>query len=130
MRAYQSILSEIQSFGATLVAISPQTPDNSLSSAEKNELRFPVLSDLGNTVAKKYRLVFTLAERLRPIYLQLANIDLPRYNGDQSWELPLPGTFVLAQDGTVALSFLDADYTKRLEPGEILECLRRLSGQL
>jgi peroxiredoxin len=128
LRAYQSILSEIQSLGAALVAISPQTPDNSLSSAEKNELKFPVLSDLGNAVARKYRLVFALAEQLRPLYLRLANIDLPRYNGDPSWELPVPGTFVVAKDGTVMLSFLDADYTRRLEPREILECLKQLAG--
>jgi peroxiredoxin len=117
----------MQSLGASLVAISPQTPDNSLSMAEKNDLQFEVLSDAGNTVARQFRLVFALADILRPLYKQIG-ADLQKYNGDESYELPIPGTFVIAQDGTIRLASVDADYTHRLEPSVILESLRTLSS--
>lgn len=113
----------MQASGASLVAISPQTPDNSLSIAEKNALTFEVLSDAGNTVARQFGLVFSLVDVLRPLYKTIG-ADLSKYNGDESWELPMPGTFVIAQDGTIRLAFVDADYTHRLEPAAILESLR------
>jgi peroxiredoxin len=128
LRAYQQILPEIEVLGATLVAVSPQTSDNTLSTAEKNELKFPVLSDVGNKVAQQFGLVFTVPEHLWPIYKRLGN-DLPAYNGDESWELPMPGTFVVARDGTIRLAFVDADFTRRLDPAEILRSLRELSGE-
>ncbi len=95
LRAYQAALPTITALGATLVAISPQTPDNSLTSAEKKGLTFPVLSDVGNRVARSYGLVFALSEAARPIYTAIGS-DLPAYNGDASWELPMPGTFVIS----------------------------------
>lgn len=107
------------------MAVSPQTPDNSLLTAEKNELQFEVLSDVGNTVARQFGLVFTVTEKLRPIYKSLG-ADLPAYNGDESYELPLPGTFVIAQDGTIRLAFVDANFARRLEPAEIVESLKAL----
>jgi peroxiredoxin len=126
LRAYQQRLPEIRACGAQLVAISPQRPDQSLSMAEKNALEFEVLSDEGNRVARQFGLVFPLVERLRQIYTDVGGIDLRVYNGDDSWELPLPGTFVIARDGTVQLAYVDADYTRRLEPVEIIESLQRL----
>jgi peroxiredoxin len=115
--------------GAQLIAISPQRPDQSLSMAEKNALEFEVLSDEGNRVARQFGLVFPLAERLRQVYTDVGGIDLRVYNGDASWELPVPGTFVIARDHTVQLASADADYTRRLEPQEIIECLQRLGEQ-
>lgn len=91
--------------------------------AEKKGLAFPVLSDAGNAVARRYGLVFAVAEALRPLYTRIGS-DLPTFNGDASWELPIPGTFVVAQDGTVRLAFVDADYTHRLEPADLLAGLR------
>jgi peroxiredoxin len=120
LQAYQRILSEIEALGARLLAISPQTPDHSLSAAEKNALEFEVLIDAGNHVARQFGLVFPLAEALRPIYRQAGGIDLSIYNGDDSWELPIPGTFVIGRGGVIRLAFVDADYTRRLEPTEIL----------
>lgn len=117
----------MQTFGASLIAISPQLPDKSLSTAEKNELQFAVLSDVGNKVARQFGLVFSLADVLRPIYKQIG-ADLPTYNGEESWELPIPGTFVIGRDGTIQLAYLDADYTHRLEPAAIVECLRTGAG--
>jgi len=122
LRALQQALPEIKDKGATLVAISPETPDSSLSTKEKNELSFEVLSDRNNQLAKKLGLVFTLPESLRPIYNNFG-IDIPAYNGDSSFELPLPATYVVATDGTVIYSFADADYTKRLDPKEIITAL-------
>jgi peroxiredoxin len=117
----------MHALGASLVTISPQTPDNSLSMAEKNDLQFEVLSDVGNKVARQFRLVFALVEILRPLYKQIG-ADLQKYNGDESYELPIPGTFVIAQDGTIRLASVDADYTHRLEPSVIIESLRLLSS--
>lgn len=127
LRAYQRILPQIQSLGATLVAISPQTPDHSLSTVEKKDLTFLVLSDVGNTVARAYRIVFTLEENIRPLYTTIGS-DLPTFNGDASWELPMPATLLVAQDGTVRLAFVDEDFTHLLEPAPLLDGLRTLAG--
>lgn len=125
LRALQSIVPDLNQRGATLVAISPQTPDNSLSTVEKNELSFEVLSDVGNQVARTYGLVFSLPETLRPLY-QNFGIDVPAHNGDQTFELPIPATYIITPDGNVALAFVNADYTQRLEPSEILSTLDSL----
>lgn len=125
LRALQAALPKIREQGSTLVAISPETPDSSLSTTEKNALEFPVLSDAGNRVAKEYGLVFTLPESLRPLYEQFG-IDLPVRNGDASFRLPVPGTFVIDGDGTVRLAFVDPDYTQRLDPQDVVRALREL----
>ena len=121
LRAYQAVLPQIKAFGATLVAVSPQSPDFSQAMITKADLTFPVLSDVGNHVARQYRLVFTLPETLRPY-----TAKLPQYNGDDSWELPVPGTFVIGQDGVIHTAFVHADYTKRMEPEAILSALSEL----
>jgi len=108
-----------------LIAITPETPDKSLSTAEKNALQFEVLTDKGHQVARQFGLTFAVAEVLRPIYKNIG-ADLPAYNGDESWELPVPGTYVVSKDGTIKLAFVDADYTHRLETAVILDCLRSL----
>jgi peroxiredoxin len=127
LRALQNALLTIQQLGAQLVAISSQTPDESLSTAEKNELAFPVLSDIRSTTAKSYGIAFDLAEELRPIYARFGHA-LPAKNGDDSWVLPIPATYVVDTSGTIVLAFIDVDYRNRLEPAEIfsaLESLRR-----
>ena len=123
LRALQAKLPEIKALGATLVAISPETPDQSLSTQEKNELSFEVLSDRQNKLAKQLGLVFTLPESLRPIYANFG-IDIPAHNGDATFELPLPATYVLNADGVVTYRFAHADYTKRLDPEAIIEALK------
>lgn len=128
LHAYQQILPQIQALGASLVAISPQTPDQSLSLAEKHELTFAVLSDGGNQVARAYGLVFTIDEAVRAAHKQVG-ADLPAYNGDESWELPMPGTFLIDQSGTVRLAFVDPNYTHRLDPSMLLERLADLTGE-
>jgi len=125
LRALQAKLPEIMAAGATLVAISPQTPDNSLSTAEELDLAFTVLSDEGNHVAESFGLVFELPESLREVY-QGFGIDLPAANGDTTFRLPLPATYVIGADGIVAWRFADADYTKRAEPDDVIAILEAL----
>jgi peroxiredoxin len=122
LRLLQQYLTEIENSGANMVAISPQLPDESLNTAEKNALTHPVLSDVGNHVARQYGLVFTLSEHLRPIYAKLG-IDIPKHNGDDSFELPVPGTFVLDGSGIVHAAYVNADYKQRMDPMQILEAL-------
>jgi peroxiredoxin len=122
LRALQARLAEFNAAGATLVAVSPQTPDASLSTAEKLNLAFPVLSDEGNQVAESFGLVFSLPEALREVYLGFG-LDLPTANGDDTFRLPIPATYVIRADGTVAWRFADADYTKRAEPDDVLAAL-------
>lgn len=123
LKALQDSLPEITDLGASLVAISPELPDNSLTTAEKNNLGFEVLSDSGNGVARRFGLVFTVAETLRPLYENFG-IDLPGGNGDDSYELPMPATYVVGRDGIVKKVFVDADYTRRLEPADVVAALR------
>ena len=123
MRAYQKILPQIKALGAELIAISPQTPDKSQATLLKNFLQYEVLSDIGNLVARQYGLVYPLGAEVRRIYLGFG-VDLAEYNGDDSWELPLPGTFIVDRTMTVRLSFVDADYVRRLEPATIIEALQ------
>ena len=107
------------------MTVSPLLPDNSLTMAEKNELKFEVLSDAGNKVAREYGLVWTLPEPLREVYKGFG-VDVATSNGTDSWELPIPGTYVIAKDGTVKLAFAEANYTVRLEPAAILDALNEL----
>ncbi len=128
LKALQNALPEIKSLDAQLIAISPNTPDNSISSIEKHGLEFEVLTDAGNKIAKEFRLVFNLAEELRPIFKQF-NFDVPKYNGDESWELPIPATYIVNTDGKIVHAFVNADYTKRMEPTEIISKLKELTVQ-
>src|SRR6266481_1228031 len=125
LRAYQAVLPDIAARGATLVAISPQTPDFTLSTVQEKGLGFPVLSDGGNHVARRYGLVFVLSEALQELQKKFGN-EVPRFNGDDSWELPMPGTFIVSKEGIVRLASVDSDYRRRLEPAAILACLADL----
>jgi peroxiredoxin len=123
LRAYQGVLPEIRRLGAELVAISPQTPDHAQADVEKKQLTFPVLTDAHNVVARRYGLVFALSDAMRALQTQFGN-PIPKFNGDDTWELPMPGTFVLDRGGVVRLSHVDPDYTRRLEPAAILSALQ------
>ena len=109
------------------MAISPQLPENSAKIARRHKLAFDVLSDAGNAWARRMGLVYTLPDDLRGAY-EAFGIDLSRFNGDDSWELPLPGRFVVAGDGTIVHRDVDPDYTHRPEPAETVERLRRMAG--
>jgi len=126
LRAYQQIVPQIQAIGASLIAISPQTPDQSLSTIEKNQLNFDVLSDVGCRVAKDYKIAFELPEQLKQLYTQLGH-PLPDFNGSNDWQLPIPATFVIAPNRQIYLAYIDVDYRNRLEPEETLAIAIQLS---
>ena len=125
LRAYQRILPEIRELGGQLVAVSPEPPDASLTTAEKNELEFEVLSDVDVTVARAYRILFDLSERLQKTYVGMGR-ELTELNADGQWHLPIPATYVIDRDGRVALAYVDPEYRNRLEPSDILSALQRL----
>ena len=116
---------ELQNFkaqGANLIALTPELPDESISTAEKQNLEFEVLSDVGNKVAREYGIVFKLTDEVAEIYNQ--SFGLNNHNGDESNELPLAATYIINKDGEIAYAFLDADYRNRAEPSELTDFLR------
>lgn len=125
LKSYQDQLAQIHALGAELVAVSPERPDRAMDTIAKDALRFPVLTDVGNAVARRYGLVFRVADEVIPIYKGFG-IDLEAANGDQSHELPMPGTYIIGPDGVIRLAFVQADYTKRLPVEQILEQLRQI----
>jgi peroxiredoxin len=124
LRAYQEALPEIKAMGAQLVALSPEMPDNSLSTREKLALEFTVLSDVQSKVARDYGISYRLPDSLIEAFK--GRLDLPALNGDDSWQLPLGATYVIAPDGTIAYAFVSADYRERAEPEAILQAIRAL----
>jgi peroxiredoxin len=125
LRAYEGIRLEIEKLGAKLIAISPQTPDKSVLTTEKAELKFAVLSDIGNKVARQYKLVYSLSQE-RIDRSKANGFDLAEYNGDNNYELPMAATFVIDRNGIIKKAFVSADHTKRLEPSEIIKTLEYL----
>jgi peroxiredoxin len=123
LAAFQSARSDLRAAGATLVAVSPQTPDQSLSVAERHALEFPVLSDAGNAVARAYGLVFTQSEAVTTASRGLG-IELADYNGDDSHTLPAASTFVIGGDGVIRFASVSGDYRWRVGPDEVLAALR------
>jgi peroxiredoxin len=115
---------EIQNAGAHLVVISPQTVKQSYFMHDQHKLRFPLLSDAGNQVARKFGLTYRVPEFQEAIYRR-AFVNLPFTNGDESWELPIPATYILDRDGTVLYASANEDYTERPEPGDIVNFLKR-----
>src|SRR5712671_4670942 len=125
MEAMNLVLPEIERAGATLVAISPQTVRQSFFMHDQHKLRFPLLSDPGNEVARQFGLTYRVNEEQQGVYRR-AFVNLPFANGDDSWQLPIPATFILERDGTVLYVSANEDYTERPEPREILRVLNAI----
>ncbi|KAF2110959.1 thioredoxin-like protein [Lophiotrema nucula] len=125
LRSLQQILPTLHERGVQLVAISPELPDTSLSTSEKNALTFPVLSDVENAYARELGLVWKMDDSLRPIFEKLGH-DLVKGNGDDSFEVPVPATVLVGGDGVVRKRFVEADYRVRVEPGVVLEWVDEL----
>jgi peroxiredoxin len=123
LEAMSQILPAIQEAGASLAAISPQTVKQSFFMVDQHRLRFPLLSDAGNQVARKFGLVYRVPDEQQAIYRR-AFVNLPFTNGDESWKLPIPATYILDRDLTVFYRSANEDYTERPEPAEIVERLR------
>ncbi|MGO3719872.1 MAG: peroxiredoxin-like family protein [Mesonia hippocampi] len=107
---------------ANLLTLTPELPNQSMSTAEKHDLQFEVLSDVGNKIARDYGIVFKLTDEVAAIYNK--SFDLNGYNGDDSNELPLAATYIISQEGKIVYAFLDTDYRNRAEPSELTEFLK------
>jgi len=127
LQALQAALPDFTAAGARLVAISPQNRVNSRKSVRENGLDFPILSDPGNMIAAAFGLRFKLPDYLVELYLSLGN-NLPLFNGDATWTLPMPGRFVIGSDGIIAYAEVNPDYTRRPEPAEMLPAIRRAAA--
>ncbi len=124
LKALNAILPQLKELNTSLVAITPETPDNSLSTSEKNELEFDILTDHNNEYAKELNLVFKMPKELQEIYASF-NLHVDKHNGNANFELPIPATFIIDANGTVLHSFVSEDYTERLDPKKILEVLAK-----
>jgi peroxiredoxin len=122
LRAYQALLADIHAAGAELVAVSPELPDHTTATAEKNDVSFTVLSDVGGVFAAALGIRFTLSDDVKPFY-EKAGHALPDRNGDGTWALPMPATFVIEKGGRIAQAFIEPDYRKRLDPKAALAAL-------
>jgi peroxiredoxin len=120
----QEELPNFKGEGANLLALSPEVPDQSMSTKEKHELEFEILSDLENNVGREYGIVYKLTDDVADAYQN--SFDLHAYNGDESDELPLSATYVIDQNGVIQYAFLDAEYRNRAEPSEIINTLKEL----
>jgi peroxiredoxin len=123
MEAVNLVLPQIEQAGAALATISPQTVKQSFFMHDQHKLRFPLLSDAGNKVARQFGLTYRVPVAQEAIYRR-AFVNLPFTNGDDSWELPIPATFIVDRDGTILYASANEDYTERPEPVEILDSLR------
>ena len=121
--AMNLIVPQIEQAGASLVAISPQTVQQSFFMHDQHKLRFPLLSDAGNQVARQFGLVYRVPDDQQAIYRR-ALVNLPFANGDESWELPIPATYIFDREATVLYASANADYTERPEPSDMLQRLR------
>ncbi|MFI8605975.1 peroxiredoxin-like family protein [Cellulophaga baltica] len=127
LRALQASLAEIHALGATLVAISPEVPDDSMSTNEINSLGFSVLTDQDATVASHYGVAWEVPAFLIEHMEVDRKLDLKKINNGNGSILPIPATFVVGTDGLVQWSYVDVDYRTRAEPEEILDALKKLS---
>jgi len=123
LKALQDELPNFKAEGANLIAVTPELPDESISTSEKNDLEFEVLSDIGNKIAKEYGIVFQLTDEVAGMYNDA--FDLNNHNGDTSNELPLAATYIIDENGKIIYAFLDADYRNRAEPSELTRVLKK-----
>jgi peroxiredoxin len=128
LRALQQALPEIDKLGANLIAISPEKPDNGIVLTEKNKLTFPVLSDFKNAVARQFGIVFRVGDKVQDLSRNVFRNDLALRNGEDSYELPVPATFVIDGGGIVRFAHVNVDYmTGRVEPEEVIAALEAIA---
>ena len=125
LKAYEAVLPRIAATGASLVAVSPEKPDDTVSTREKNALTFPVLSDIGQTAGKAFGLVYAFTDELRSVYDGF-NLDIPGKNGTpDDWSLPLSATYVIGRDGRILFADTGVDYRHRTDPLDVLAVLEQ-----
>ncbi len=126
MRALEAVRPEIEALGATLLGVAPTRPEDLARVAADRALHYPLLTDVGEHLAKLCGVQFELPEEHIDFYRRYG-VDMPATHAGAGWELPLPATYVVRQDGVVAWAFADADWGRRAEPEAVLEVLRRLA---
>jgi peroxiredoxin len=125
LKAFQEILPEIKAASVSLVAISPEKPDDTLSTAEKNAIAFEVLSDVGQKIGRAFGLVYEFTDELRSAYHGFGR-DIPAHNGAPGeWALPVSATYVIDRDGTIIYACTDVDYRDRADPRDVLQLLTK-----
>ena len=124
LKAYQDQLPRIRAAGAELVAISPEKPDDTLGTAQKNALTYPVLSDVGQMVGRAFGVVYAFTGELRWAYGGFG-LDIPAKNGSDEWALPMSATYVIGRDGVILFADPGADYRRRTDPLDVLAVLER-----
>ena len=127
VEAMNLILHQLEQAGAALVTISPQTVKQSYFMHDQYKLRFPLLSDSGNKVAQQFGLTYRVPQPQETVYRR-AFVNLPFTNGDESWELPIPATYIIDRDGTILYASANEDYTERPEPAAIIDVLQSLTA--
>jgi len=127
LTALANARSQFEDLGGYMMAISPQRPEQTAKMAEKQGLTYDLLSDPGNTVAHKFGIVFHLHDEMQSIYDEFG-LDLPVWNDDDSFDLPVPATYVIDTQSVIRMAFVDPDYTRRLDPTEIIRILRSLGS--
>jgi peroxiredoxin len=123
LAALQQVHEQIARAGASLVAISPQTQKHTYLTRDMHQVRFPLLSDPGNEAARKFGLVYRVPHDLQRMYESIMT-KLPGYNGDQSWELPLAASYIIAPKGIISFAQVNVDWRERPEPEALLLHLR------
>ena len=126
LQALADMMPDIAELGASVVALGPEVPQRSRATRECMDLPFDVLSDLSNVVARRFGLVYRLNGELLPIY-QRFGIDLVEHNGDDSYELPVPATYVIDRFGLIRFAFVNQDHRQRAAAATVLAALRKLS---
>jgi peroxiredoxin len=126
LESWRDFYSAVRKRGALLVGISPQTVRQNDFTAGQHGLGFPVLSDSGCQLAAQFGLAYSVAPSQQQYYRSIL-VNIPLVNGDASWRLPLPATYVIGQDGTVLFAGAHADFRVRPEPREVLDVLSVVS---
>lgn len=124
LSAYQQMVGDLAASGATLVAVSPQTPQSSAKTREALGIRYLLLSDPENRLAKQYGIVFKLEDELDAVYRSLG-ADLKVFNASHALTLPMASAFVIGQDGVIRHAFINVDYSERVEPQTLIEAVGR-----
>jgi peroxiredoxin len=127
LEALQGNYQKVKDLGAEMIAISPQTLEHSASTVEKLKLSFPVLSDQGGALAEECKLKFDFNDAMIKAYLTF-DVDLRKYNGVDAWFLPVPATYIVKDGGEIVSAFVDSDYTKRMEPGDMMDAVKEAAA--
>lgn len=122
LMAWQASYAEVRRRGALLVAVSPQLQRQNDFTAGQHSLTFPLLTDAGCALAESFGMAYALPEHMQ-VHMRSILINIPFTNGDATWRLPLPATFVIGQDGSILFSEAHADYRVRPEPADVLAAL-------